>query len=114
MEDERAVRDFLVTVLTRAGFSVRAVATAEEALELEREQSVDLLLTDVMLPKMSGPALAREIRSRSPRTQVLFMSGYAGSLLKDEDMADAGFLQKPFDARTVSRKISELLNPEPE
>jgi CheY-like chemotaxis protein len=114
VEDERPVRDLLVTVLTRLGFSVRASASAEEAIQMEREQAVDLLMTDVMLPSMSGPELARTIRLRSPRTRVLFMSGYAGALLTDEDMAGAEFLQKPFDARTVAQKVNALLDPERE
>lgn len=114
MEDERPVRDLLVTVLTRLGFSVRSSASAEEAIQMEHEQAVDLLMTDVMLPSMSGPELARTIRLRSPRTRVLFMSGYAGALLTEEDMAGAEFLQKPFDARTVAQKVSALLDPERE
>jgi two-component system, cell cycle sensor histidine kinase and response regulator CckA len=112
VEDERPVRDLLVAVLTRFGFSIRACATAEEAVELERQQAVDVLVTDVMLPSMSGPELARAIRARSPGTRVLFMSGYAGALLKDEDMAGAEFLQKPFDAKTVTQKIQGLLDRE--
>jgi two-component system, cell cycle sensor histidine kinase and response regulator CckA len=114
VEDERPVRDLLVTVLTRLGYSVRAAATAEEALGLEQQQHVDVLLTDVMLPSMSGPQLARLIRERSPRTRVLFMSGYAGALLNDEDMQGADFLQKPFDARTVAQKIRALVDPDGE
>jgi CheY-like chemotaxis protein len=114
VEDERPVRDLLVAVLTRLGFEVRACATAEEAIELERQQAVDVLLTDVMLPSMSGPELARTIRARSPRTRVLFMSGYAGALLRDEDMRGADFLQKPFDAKTVTQKIEGLLDREDE
>jgi DNA-binding response OmpR family regulator len=114
VEDERPVRDLLVSVLTRLGYSVRAAETAEEALELEREQTAELLLTDVMLPRMSGPELARLIRTRSPRTRVLFMSGYTGALLTDEDMAGADFLQKPFDTRTLAQKVSALLDPEPD
>jgi len=114
VEDERPVRDLLVTVLTRLGFSVRAAATAEEALTFEHEQPVDVLMTDVMLPSMSGPELARMIRARSPRTRVLFMSGYAGALLSDEDMRGAEFLQKPFDARTIALKIRSLLDPDGE
>ena len=113
VDDERPVRELLVALLVRQGFAVRAAASAEEALELERDQRVDLLLTDVMLPAMSGPQLARTIRARSPQTAVLFMSGYTGALLKEADMAGAGFLQKPFDAKTVAQKIGELLDPEP-
>ena len=114
VEDERPVRDLLVTVLTRLGFSVRAAATAEEAITLEQQQPVDVLMTDVMLPSMSGPELARLIRERSPRTRVLFMSGYTGALLNDEDMRGAEFLQKPFDARTIAQKIRVLLDPDGE
>ena len=111
VEDERAVRDLLVTVLRREGFTVHAAASAEEAVELEGHESVDLLLTDVILPKMSGPDLARLIRQRSPAVRVIFMSGYTGALLQDEDMAGAEFLQKPFDAKVVAHKIRALLNP---
>ena len=112
VEDERAVRDLLVAVLTRHGFSTRACGTAEEALELQRAAAADLLVTDVMLPGMSGPELAKTIRASSPRTRVLFMSGYAGALLQEEDMAGAEFLQKPFDAKTVAVKVRALLDPE--
>lgn len=114
VEDERPVRDLLVAVLARLGFSVHACATAEEAIELQRAHGADLLVTDVMLPGMSGPELARTIRIDSPSTRVLFMSGYAGALLKDEDMAGAEFLQKPFDAKTVAQKVRALLDPEHE
>jgi two-component system cell cycle sensor histidine kinase/response regulator CckA len=114
VEDERPVRDLLVAVLTRLGFSIRACATAEEAIELHRAQNVDLLVTDVMLPGMSGPELARTVRISSPSTRVLFMSGYAGALLKDEDMTGAEFLQKPFDSKTVALKVRALLDPEHE
>ncbi len=105
------MRDLLVTILTREGYAVRAAATAEEALEMEGTQRVDLLLTDVILPGMSGPQLARAVRQRSPDTQVVFMSGYTGALLSEEDMAGAGFLQKPFDGRTVIATIRAILNP---
>jgi two-component system cell cycle sensor histidine kinase/response regulator CckA len=67
-----------------------------------------------MLPLMSGPQLARAIRARSPGTRVLFMSGYTGALLQDEDMAGAEFLQKPFDGKTIAQKIRGLLDPEPD
>ena len=108
------MRDLLVAVLARLDFSVHACATAEEAIELQRAHGADLLVTDVMLPGMSGPELARTIRIDSPSTRVLFMSGYAGALLKDEDMAGAEFLQKPFDAKTVAQKVRALLDPEHE
>lgn len=111
VEDERPVRDLLAAVLRRDGFTVLSAANAEEALELEPTLPIHCLLTDVILPGMSGPDLARAVRKRAPGVKVVFMSGYAGSLLTDDDMADAEFISKPFDARVVAQKLRALLNP---
>jgi CheY-like chemotaxis protein len=111
VEDEEAVRELLVSVLERAGFEVHAARTAEEALELERQRRFDVLLTDVALPTMTGPELARDVRRRSPGTRVLFMSGYAGDSL---DAAESGgpraFIQKPFSSRDLVDRLRELLD----
>jgi len=111
VEDERPVRDLVATVLRREGFTVLSAANAEEALELDAALPIDCLLIDVILPGMSGPDLARAVRKRSPGVRVVFMSGYAGSLLTESDMADAEFIAKPFDARVVAQKLRALLNP---
>jgi two-component system cell cycle sensor histidine kinase/response regulator CckA len=115
VEDEDAVRELLVAVLERAGFEVYPASTAEEALELERRRRFDVLLTDVLLPHVTGPELAREIRRRSPHMRVLFMSGYAGDTL---DAAESGappaFIQKPFSSRALVERVRELLDqPQP-
>jgi CheY-like chemotaxis protein len=115
VEDEEAVRELLTSALERAGFEVHAATSGEEALELERQRRFDLLVTDVVLPKITGPQLAREIRHRSPETRVLFMSGYAGDSL---DAAESGgprtFIQKPFSSRALVDRVRELLNqPQP-
>jgi PAS domain S-box-containing protein len=116
VEDEDAVRELLVTVLERAGFEVHAASTAEEALEVERRRRFDVLLTDVLLPHVTGPELAREIRRRAPHMRVLFMSGYAGDTL---DAAESGgpraFIQKPFSSRALVARVRELLDqPQPQ
>jgi two-component system cell cycle sensor histidine kinase/response regulator CckA len=100
-----------VAALVRAGYVVRSAANAEDALTLEAQQPVNLLITDVILPKMKGPELAREIRRRSPGTRVLFISGYTGnSSLTPEDLDGVlGFLQKPFGAAAVVARVRELL-----
>jgi two-component system cell cycle sensor histidine kinase/response regulator CckA len=111
VEDEEAVRELLISVLERAGFEVHAARTGEEALELERQRRFDVLLTDVVLPNITGPQLAGEIRRRSPQTRVLFMSGYVGDSL---DAAESGgpraFIQKPFSARALVERVRELLD----
>jgi two-component system, cell cycle sensor histidine kinase and response regulator CckA len=113
VDDERAVREVVAKALTRAGYRVRAAASAEEALELERAEPVDLLITDVILPGMKGPDLAREVRRRSPDTLVLFMSGYTGDASIDpgELQGGLGFLQKPFGPSAVVARVRQLLDP---
>ena len=90
---------------------MHAATSGEEALELERQRRFDVLLTDVVLPSITGPELAREIRRRSPHTRVLFMSGYAGDSL---DAAESGgpraFIQKPFSSRALVERVRELLD----
>lgn len=113
VEDERAVRDLLTAILRREGFAVRAAATAEEALALYRQHACDLLVTDVVLPEMSGPELADTICSVAPDVRVLFMSGYTGSFVPDADSlgASRGFIQKPFTPQALIESVQRLLKP---
>jgi two-component system cell cycle sensor histidine kinase/response regulator CckA len=105
------VRELVAAALTRAGFSVRTASSAEEALDLEARSPVDLLVTDVILPNMNGPALADRIRQRSPHTRVLFISGYTGNALKAEDLrAGSAFLPKPFGTTTLLARVLEVLD----
>jgi len=69
---------------------------------------IDLLLTDVVMPGMSGPELVRLVRKGWPDIRVLFMSGYADDEIEDLDR-DAGFLQKPFTPAELTAKIAEVL-----
>ena len=112
VDDERAVRDLVAAALTRAGFIVRTAGSAEEALDLEKNHSFDLLVTDVMLPNINGPELAERIRQRSPHTRVLFMSGYTGNALTPDDLrGGSAFLSKPFGTTTLIARVQEVLNP---
>ena len=112
VDDERAVRDLVAAALTRAGFDVQTAASAEEALDLEAQRAVDLLVTDVILPKLSGPELAARIRRRSPETRVLFMSGYTGNALTADDLrGGSAFLPKPFGTTALIARVHEVLNP---
>jgi two-component system cell cycle sensor histidine kinase/response regulator CckA len=113
VDDERAVRDLVAAALTRAGFAVRTAGSAEEALDLEARHPVDLLVTDVILPELSGPELAERIRQRSPHTRVLFMSGYTGNALTTHDLrGGSAFLPKPFGTTTLLARVREVLNPQ--
>jgi signal transduction histidine kinase len=113
-EDDDEVRELLIDVLNSHGLRVTAVGSAEEALEVEAQHAFDLLLTDVGLPGAKGPELAREVRRRSPRLPVLFISGQSGDIFEDEGQLDSprGFLQKPFSSRALVSSLHELLIPQ--
>jgi PAS domain S-box-containing protein len=110
VEDEDSVRALLVSALRRQGYTVIVGSDGESALhEFERHTGpVHLVLTDVVMPGMRGPALVARLSTSSTRFRVLYMSGYA-------DHADAlapgtGFIQKPFTPTALAHKVRELLD----
>ena len=114
VEDDAPVRLLAEQVLSRAGYRVSAAATAAEALALTRRQAFDLLLTDVVMPEMDGCQLAERITAQHPRTQVLFMSGYAASVLAERGIAGAPpLLQKPFTALGLTSAVRQALDTPP-
>jgi two-component system, cell cycle sensor histidine kinase and response regulator CckA len=76
----------------------------------EKEGRIDLLLTDVVMPRMNGAALAKEVRALSPQAKILYMTGYSGEFVR-ADMLTQGvsFIQKPFAPAELARKISKML-----
>jgi CheY-like chemotaxis protein len=112
VEDQDAVRDMLGTMLKKQGYEVSAAASAEDALAMKPARPVDLLLTDVVLPGMSGPDLARQFRRSTPGVRVLFMSGFTGDALTNQDEFgdERSFIQKPFASQALFDRIRSLLN----
>jgi two-component system, cell cycle sensor histidine kinase and response regulator CckA len=109
-EDEPLLRELGETILKQAGYQVLTApdSTALQHLIASYSGSVDLLLTDVVMPGMSGPELVRIVKDRWPTIRVLYMSGYADDDIEDLDR-DAGFLQKPFTPGELTAKIAEVL-----
>ncbi len=109
-EDEPLLRELGETILRQAGYTVITAPSTEEIKTLLTTYSgkIDLLLTDVVMPGMSGPELVRIVRERWPKIRVLYMSGYADDEIEDLDR-DAGFLQKPFTPSDLTAKIAEVL-----
>ena len=109
-EDEPLLRELGQTILSQAGYTVITAGSSDGLRTLIAEHSgkVDLLLTDVVMPNISGPELVRIGRERWPNIRVLFMSGYADDDLEDLDR-DAGFIQKPFTPAELTAKIAEVL-----
>ena len=115
VEDEPAVRELVVTILREYGYKVIEATRGEEALRLVQQNKIDLLLTDVVMPHMSGNELARQLLVRHPRARVLFMSGYNDEAVRDQGVPQSGvaFLQKPFTGRVLLNKVREVLDQRP-
>ena len=111
VEDEDTVRAVAERALVRAGYTVTAAADGDEGLAyVEQGAQFDLVLSDVVMPGMDGPAMVKAIRARHPALPVLFMSGYAEEQLRKEiDIADVYFLPKPFTVQQVTDKVGGVL-----
>lgn len=109
-EDEPLLRELGETILSQAGYSVITAADSNALRKLiaEHPGKVDLLLTDVVMPEISGPELVRLGKERWPSVRVLYMSGYTDDELQDLD-PDASFIQKPFTPAELMAKIAEIL-----
>src|SRR5579871_1752081 len=112
-EDEAAIRKLVHAMLTRCGYQVIDAERPEEAVQLATKHTDDihLLLTDIVMPQMSGFDLAKEIRQVRPRIQVLYMSGYTDNQVSRSWVLnpDTPFIQKPFTAAALSQKVREAL-----
>jgi two-component system cell cycle sensor histidine kinase/response regulator CckA len=113
VEDEDAVRVIIRALLQRNGYHVFEAATPSVALEIfERHaEGIDLLLTDVVMPEMNGPALAQRCVLKKPGLRVLFISGYAADSLPAAMLGPhVRFLAKPFQASALTREVRDLLD----
>ena len=112
VEDEDPLRAVVARMLAQAGYRVLDARTPTEACQLfaEHQQDIALLLTDVVMPEMNGPALAQRLVGLQPELRVLFVSGYTEELpVLDAPGTKSRFLAKPFTAATLLAAISELL-----
>jgi PAS domain S-box-containing protein len=114
VEDEDTVRSVASRVLLNQGYTVIQARNGQEALQLleELEDTIDLILTDVVMPDMGGPELAGQLRSRWPELKLIYMSGYAeGDKLQLGSQGFEGhFLPKPFSAENLVLKVREVLD----
>ena len=113
VEDEDAVRKSEVEFLSTIGYTVLSAANGRDALDqvLARASAIDLVITDVVMPQMSGPKLAENLASLRPNLRVLFVSGYADDTVLRKGVADLSrdFLPKPFPLHSLAGKIREVL-----
>ena len=114
VEDDDAIRELVRKVLTAHGYHVLEPTDVTDALAIAQAggDPIDLLLSDVVMPHMSGPELARHIAPHQPNMRVLFMSGFSNRLAADTDTLDpqALVLHKPFTPRELATKVRECLD----
>lgn len=114
VEDEDAVRRLASRVLTRQGYSVLEARNGAEALKLVdgRSRTIDLVLTDVVMPVINGSQLAAKARASFPDLRVIYMSGYTDDDIVRRGLLDPemAFIQKPFTADGLARKVREVLD----
>ena len=115
VEDEPAVRALTARMLRRQGYTVLEAANGIEALDIVRQHTgapIDLLLTDMIMPKLGGYALAEQLRQRIPGLRVLLMSGYTDNALIQHGLLDPNitFIQKPFTLLSLARSVRALLD----
>jgi CheY-like chemotaxis protein len=112
VEDDTRVRDLVRIMLEGAGYDVRLADDPTDAERACARGGIDLVLTDVVMPGVSGQALAERIAAVSPSTRILFMSGYSDEAVFHNGIirADADFIEKPFSSRALTRKVRETLS----
>jgi len=114
VEDEDAVRLFSARALRNKGYKVLEARSGEAALELINEQlaEIDLIISDVVMPRMDGPTLIKEVRQRRADIKVIFISGYAEDDFRRKIDAgeEAHFLMKPFTLKQLATKVKEVLD----
>ncbi|MGA3016103.1 MAG: PAS domain S-box protein [Bryobacteraceae bacterium] len=113
VEDEKAVRELTVRMLQQLGYVILTASSGVEALEIGQthQGTIHLLLTDVVMPAMSGRHLADQLLVERPGTKVLYLSGYTENTVVHHGVLDAGvnFLPKPFSREGLARKLREVL-----
>ena len=112
VDDEEAVRKLVDRVLREGGYQTVTAADGPEALDAASKlETLDILVTDVMMPQMHGDELARRLRQRQPGLKVLYLTGYSDQLFKDKFTLweDEAFLDKPWSVKGLLEAVSLLL-----
>jgi PAS domain S-box-containing protein len=113
LEDEPAVLKMTTRMLEMQGYIVLAARTPGRAIDLAREHegTIDLLMTDVIMPEMNGHDLAKMLLAKTPGLKCLFMSGYTANVIVSQGIVEEGmnFIQKPFTAKGLATKVREVL-----
>ena len=112
-EDDSSMREYLQRALQRVGYEVEAVGCGTEAMPLLETDRYDLLLTDIVMPEMDGIELAQRCAEISPRTRVMFITGFAAVTLKaSREAPRAKMLSKPFHLKDLVAEVDRIFQSE--
>jgi two-component system cell cycle sensor histidine kinase/response regulator CckA len=111
VEDEDAVRTFSARALREKGYNVIEADSGEEALKIAQTEKFDLLITDVVMPKIDGPTLSKKLRDKCKDLKTIFISGYAEDTFRQDldKNSNIHFLQKPFTLKDLASKVKEVI-----
>lgn len=114
VEDDESVRGIAVGILKHYGYQVLQAANGGDALAMQNrfEGRIDLVISDLMMPGMSGTELVQHLQCANPQLKVLYVSGYAGESIRKEEFLSTGarFVPKPYTPETLLRVVRELLS----
>jgi len=112
VEDHDSVRSFLAKALNLSGYTVLEASRPTEALSLveDRNKQIDLLISDVIMPEMNGPELAKQIKALLPEMLVLYVSGYPKDSIPDQRVRATELLAKPFSPEELCRRVRQMLD----
>ena len=115
VEDQDDVRHLTLMALSKFGYTVHCAAQGEEAIAFSRqfEGTIDLLLTDVIMPGMNGRQVAERLAIERPAMRILYMSGYSADAIAHRGVLEPGldYIQKPFSAESLAAKVRKMLGP---
>src|SRR5688572_4252157 len=118
VEDDDQVRSFIRMLLTTNGYQVLEASTGSEGLEIAERPSneIDLLLSDMLLPELSGYDLAQKVQELRPEIKILFMTGYVEGEIVQRSISELGarFLDKPFQPATLLTRVEEAIHAGPQ
>ena len=112
IDDEKDIRDVVRRMLEQEGYNVFEAANFKEVKKHFRDNKIDLLITDVIMPEMNGDEIGEEILKEYPGTKIIYMSGYTESTIMDFSLLDKNkiYLQKPFSRQSIVQSVREILN----
>ena len=114
VEDEEPLRKVVIELLAQIGYHVLSAANGKDAMRVAEayREKIHLLITDVLMPEIDGPELARQLCAARPALKVIYISGYTDTSLAPEGVLPAGtvLVTKPFSVRVLSSKMREVLD----